>query len=305
MSEHFYGNRSKAICPFRVVFSIDHRYVRDKAENLGIPAAHLIKQRILGYNLPCALRLAPNPNLLQGFSMPRQSTNSKFRPFENLNKLLKKARRRNPRPQIDRSDSNVGSSEQRMDDVALFQQAMVGVTKLPKSRQIEKRTTSSRNLGPTTNPDQEAYCQLKHLVETGQGFRVSQTAEYVEGSGEPINPAILARLHQGDFAIQDFIDLHGLSLEEAMEQMDAFIKYALTRRRKAILIVHGRGLSSPAEPVLKTAVIKRINSGPWRKWIVAYASARLCDGGAGATYVLLRDYPKGKSNSKLRSNPPI
>ena len=227
--------------------------------------------------------------------MPRQPSDDKFRPFENLDKLLKAARQSSQVSKLNSSESKDTPSRQPLDDAVLFQQAMVGVKKLKKSRQVEKRATDHRLISPTTNPDQKAYHQLKNLVETGQGFRVSQTAEYVEGSGEPINPAILKRLHQGEYAIQDFIDLHGLSLEEAMEQLDAFIKYALTRRRKAILIVHGRGLSSPAEPVLKSAVIKRINSGPWRKWIVAYASARLCDGGAGATYVLLRDHPKPKS----------
>lgn len=224
--------------------------------------------------------------------MPPQPRDDTFRPFEKLDKLLKEARRANQVPKQPQPETKNAPGQQSLDDATLFQQAMVGVKRLPKSRQVERQNADHRNTGPPTNPDQEAYRQLKHLVETGQGFRVSQTAEYVEGSGELINPAILERLHQGKFTIQDFIDLHGLGSEEAMDQLDAFLKYALTRRRKAILIVHGRGLSSPAEPVLKTAVIKRINSGPWRKWIVAYASARLCDGGAGATYVLLRDRPK-------------
>jgi DNA-nicking Smr family endonuclease len=234
--------------------------------------------------------------------MVRQSSDDKYRPFENLDKLLKKARQSNQAPKPKPADTRDSPAQQPLDDTTLFQQAMVGVKRLPKARQVEKRISDHRNVDPPCNPDQEAYRQLQHLVETGQGFRVCQTAEYVEGSGEPINPAILARLHQGEFAIQDYIDLHGLSLEEAMQQMDAFIKYALTRRRKAILIVHGRGLSSPAEPVLKTAVIKRINSGAWRKWIVAYASARLCDGGAGATYVLLRDYPRSKMKISQRKS---
>ncbi len=230
--------------------------------------------------------------------MARPPSDGKFRPFENLDNLLKEARHSNQVPKMNSADTKNTTTRRPTDDAKLFQQAMIGVKKLPKSRLVEKRTNELRHISPPANPDQEAYHQLKHLVETGHGFRVSQTAEYVEGSGEPINPAILERLHQGEYAIQDFIDLHGLSLEEAMEQMDAFIKYALTRSRKAILIVHGRGLSSPAEPVLKSAVIKRISSGPWRKWIVAFASARLCDGGAGATYILLRDYPRGKSKHK-------
>jgi DNA-nicking Smr family endonuclease len=61
-----------------------------------------------------------------------------------------------------------------------------------------------------------------------------------------------------------------------------------------ILIIHGRGLSSPAGPVLKTKVIQWLTTGPWRRWVMAFASARLCDGGAGATYVLLRRQPTTK-----------
>jgi DNA-nicking Smr family endonuclease len=67
-----------------------------------------------------------------------------------------------------------------------------------------------------------------------------------------------------------------------------------------ILIIHGRGLSSPADPVLKTKVIQWLSTGPWRKWVMAYASARLCDGGAGATYVLLRNRPATKRMKKKK-----
>jgi DNA-nicking Smr family endonuclease len=37
-----------------------------------------------------------------------------------------------------------------------------------------------------------------------------------------------------------------------------------------------------------------LTRGPWRKWVVAYSSARIYDGGAGATYVLLRERPVSK-----------
>jgi len=64
--------------------------------------------------------------------------------------------------------------------------------------------------------------------------------------------------------------------------------------RRAVLIIHGRGLSSPHEPVLKTKVYQWLTSAPWHKWVIAFTSARLCDGGAGATYVLLRQQPLTK-----------
>jgi len=68
--------------------------------------------------------------------------------------------------------------------------------------------------------------------------------------------------------------------------------------KTGVLIVHGRGLSSPFEPVLKRKVVEWLTHGPWRKWVAAYASARICDGGAGATYVLLSPRPVSKRRKK-------
>jgi len=45
---------------------------------------------------------------------------------------------------------------------------------------------------------------------------------------------------------------------------------------------------------LKTNLYRWLTCGPWRKWVLAFTSARLCDGGAGATYVLLRQRPLTK-----------
>ncbi|MCD6353824.1 MAG: Smr/MutS family protein [Proteobacteria bacterium] len=57
------------------------------------------------------------------------------------------------------------------------------------------------------------------------------------------------------------------------------------------MIVHGRGFCSPKKPVLKTKVVEWLTRSHWRKRVVAFSSTRACDGGAGATYVLLRQRP--------------
>jgi DNA-nicking Smr family endonuclease len=64
--------------------------------------------------------------------------------------------------------------------------------------------------------------------------------------------------------------------------------------KRSVLIVHGRGLSSPSKPVLKAKVYEWLTSGQWRKWVIAFSSARSYDGGTGATYVLLRQRPLTK-----------
>jgi DNA-nicking Smr family endonuclease len=71
--------------------------------------------------------------------------------------------------------------------------------------------------------------------------------------------------------------------------------------KRALLIIHGRGLSSPVKPILKSKVYLWLTTSPWHKWVIAFTSARACDGGAGATYVLLRQKPLSKRLRKKRT----
>jgi DNA-nicking Smr family endonuclease len=56
-----------------------------------------------------------------------------------------------------------------------------------------------------------------------------------------------------------------------------------------VLIVHGRGHNSKDQiPVLKSRLANWLARGQWARLILGFTSARPCDGGAGALYVLLR-----------------
>jgi DNA-nicking Smr family endonuclease len=181
----------------------------------------------------------------------------------------------------------------------LFNDAMEGVKPIPRDKTIRRIVHVELPETTRNREDAEALEKLTNLVRYGTGFTVSDTPEYVEGTGYNVSPSIAKRLHQGDFSIQAHVDLHGLRVDDAKETFEAFLDWAVTTGRRGVLIVHGRGLSSPAEPVLKNKVKEWLTRGPWRKWVVAYCSARKCDGGAGATYVLLRQRPVSK-RSKLR-----
>jgi len=109
---------------------------------------------------------------------------------------------------------------------------------------------------------------------------------------------VARRLHRGDFSIQAHIDLHGFTVEYAKEAFDSFLRASINSGKRAVLIIHGRGLSSPGEPVLKNKVREWLSQGYWLKRVIAYASAQSCDGGAGATYVLLRNRPVSKRYGK-------
>jgi len=185
-------------------------------------------------------------------------------------------------------------------DEKLFKQAMEGVSRIPRPNFVERGLPPPAPEKPEPRAEVEPLLKLKDLVQHGVGFEVADTPEYIEGTMYRVPPDVARRLHQGDFSIQAYINLHRFRVAAAREAFERFIKWAVTTGKTGVLIIHGRGLSSPSEPVLKQKVVEWLTRGPWRKWVVAYASARSCDGGAGATYVLLRRRPVSKRLKKSR-----
>jgi DNA-nicking Smr family endonuclease len=216
-----------------------------------------------------------------------------FRSFQDLKVLLEKKSFSFP----DRHHSDVADCDRELNpelEEELFQKAMEGVNPISKDNYVERIFQIELPEGPKNKDDVETLKKLTDLVKYGEGFNVSDTPEYIEGTGYQVHPLVARRLHRGDFSIQAYVDLHGLRADDAKEIFDKFLKWAVTTGKRGVLIVHGRGLSSPSEPVLKKKFIEWLTHGLWRKWIIAYSSARLCDGGAGATYILLRKRPISK-----------
>ncbi len=174
-----------------------------------------------------------------------------------------------------------------------FQEAMQGVTRMEGVSRVSREAPSVFPERPRET-DSEPLLKLKDLVQYGIGFEVADTPEYIEGTMYQVHPDVARRLHRGDYSIQAYINLHRMTISNAKEALEKFLKWAVTAGKTGVLIIHGRGLSSPAEPQLKKKVVEWLTKGPWRKWVIAYSTARSCDGGAGATYVLLRRLPASK-----------
>ena len=198
-------------------------------------------------------------------------------------------------PVVSKPDSGQNKMDQTPESQEeLFEKAMTGVIPIPRDHHVEKICQVAPLEGSRDGEDTEIVLKLEELVKYGKGFNVSDTPEYIEGTGYHVNPAVARRLHQGNYSIEAHVDLHGYTVENAREVFEKFLKWAVFSGKRGVLIIHGRGLCSPSEPVLKKKVEEWLKRGPWRKWVVAYSSARICDGGAGATYVLLRDRPVSK-----------
>jgi DNA-nicking Smr family endonuclease len=231
---------------------------------------------------------------------PSTSSSGVFKPFKDLKVLLEnKSVELQPAPAPAPKEPNDDQPDLRPDHT-IFKEAMTGVKKISRRKCAAQIQLPPALPGLNLDPDQESALQLKNLVKYGTGFVVSLTPEYAEGMAQGVNPEVARRLHRGDFSIQDHIDLHGLRVHDALEAVNDFLSKSVASGKLAVLIIHGRGLSSPAEPVLKSKVYRWLTTSPWHKWVIAFTSARLCDGGAGATYVLLRRKPLKKRFRKQK-----
>ena len=232
--------------------------------------------------------------------MKSRKSDLTYNPFQDL-KVLLEARSFSLPQYCDSEFTDEGSDRTPEFEEKLFREAMEGVRPISEENRVERTFQIDLPEGSRSREDAEILSRLRDLITHGTGFNVSETPEYIEGTGYNVDRGITKRLHQGDFSIQAHVDLHGLTADAAKEVFETFLKWAVTTDKKGVLIVHGRGLSSPSEPVLKKKVVEWLTRGPWRKWVIAYCSARSCDGGAGATYVLLRQRPVSKRMKMKRT----
>jgi DNA-nicking Smr family endonuclease len=173
------------------------------------------------------------------------------------------------------------------DDDALFRAVMGEVAPVrskgpvePRAPEVDLRVVSE---------EAEALAMLSELVATGEGLELADTDEYVEGAAHGVDPGLLVRLRRGDFSVQAHLDLHGLDREAARTGLEAFLVTSRRRGLRCVLVVHGRGLHSKDQiPVLKERVHAWFSRGRLARMVLAFATARPVDGGAGAMYVLLR-----------------
>ena len=175
-------------------------------------------------------------------------------------------------------------------DKDLFLMEMSGVSRIaPVKSGREQPVEQEREILVRQSEDAEAYAQLSDLVDGAGTFDISDTDEYVEGLAAGLDRRLLQRLRRGDYAIQAHVDLHGMVRDEARLQVEQFITESRLRGRRCVLIVHGRGLNSKDQiPVLKESVQIWLQRGRIGRAVLAFATARQVDGGAGAVYVLLR-----------------
>lgn len=119
-------------------------------------------------------------------------------------------------------------------------------------------------------------------------FEIEVWGDHQQGWRRGGDPQQLRRLELGDYPPELHLDLHGLGEDEARTVTRDGLRRALKAGLRCVRIVHGRGLRSPAGPVLKQALPGWLAQPPHGRQVLAFTTTGKYGAVGGATVVLLR-----------------
>jgi len=174
------------------------------------------------------------------------------------------------------------------DNPESFEDAMKGVNPLEQPNRVQHGKSK-----PSTRPKQSMQDDQQVLIDMlsePDDLTSIQTGDELFFARDGLQHKVIKRLKRGELSIQAELDLHRLTKLEARTEVIAFLSYCAQNNFKQVRIVHGKGLGSKGKiPVLKTLLNHWLQQ---RDEILAFCSARPCDGGTGAIYVLLKNSNK-------------
>jgi DNA-nicking Smr family endonuclease len=170
-----------------------------------------------------------------------------------------------------------------------FREEMKDVQKVPQDGKRPPRKPVRR---VSRQQAEDPRKDLEASLRDPRRLDVTNMPEYMEGFVEGVNPLTMEKLRQGQFSSERDLDLHGFSIEDADDLFALFIEEVIRSGLRCVKVIHGRGLNSKGRPVLKERLKAWIIRAMNRKWVVAFASAPMCHGGPGATFILLKQKPR-------------
>lgn len=181
---------------------------------------------------------------------------------------------------------------ERADDGDLFLRAVAGVRKLHPVPAADGKGSEPKTRKAAAVSDEERRIFLEALgnLQLDVSFR-----DELPGENEPARPLAVNRLRQvkrGAIRIDFQLDLHGLTKDDALQSLAAFVLGAWRRRQKAVLVITGKGNNSPGEPVLLGAVSGWLRD-KGKGMVAEFGPAPRDLGGSGALVVFLKDIDQG------------
>ncbi len=215
----------------------------------------------------------------------RSSPHFKNSPFQSLKGFI-------PQPSADPPPPRKRDKQTR-NDSELFLRAVAGTKKIirsespamPSRRKTEKDTAIGRT--PLEQQDHELFLRAMEKIGT-TNTKVSKSGDDEVVHGKPRTASSRMRqLKRGTIRLGGELDLHGFLRDEAITKLEHFISSAYARGREAVLVITGKGINSPAGPVLQGAVAAWLRK-QGNRLVTEFVSAPRDLGGSGAFVVFLR-----------------
>ena len=169
-------------------------------------------------------------------------------------------------------------------DEALFLNAFADVSPLHAAQAAPHRAKAQA--AKQQKEDEEMRVFIQAVEALRMDVRFSDQLPELEAPQAPVNR--LRQLRRGGIRINLELDLHGLTRDEAIENLERFVKGAYNRGQKGVLVITGKGNNSPGEPVLKLAVAGWLQ-GAGKTMVSEFVAAPRDMGGTGAFAVFLKE----------------
>ncbi len=161
------------------------------------------------------------------------------------------------------------------------------ITPLQQNK-LENSTADKRKSRPKANPASDDFDSPPLRLADNSTVSASDELRY-QGNG--VQNRIMRELKRGKIPIENRLDLHGQTVEQAHKSCMHFIHHCQQAGLYCVLVIHGQGYRSTGGiPVLKQQIdywLRQHNT------VLAHCSALPRDGGKGAVYVLLRKTQPG------------
>jgi DNA-nicking Smr family endonuclease len=128
---------------------------------------------------------------------------------------------------------------------------------------------------------------VREVVPTPQALALDAGGEQLAARAPGVNRAQVAELRRGRVRPEATLDLHGFTVDEGDVALRRFLADAQRLRRRCVLVVHGRGLHAGGVSVLRDSVVGAL-TGSLSGYVHCLSTAAPADGGAGATYVMVK-----------------
>ena len=113
-------------------------------------------------------------------------------------------------------------------------------------------------------------------------------APLTAGRSADLDGRTLERLRRGHLRPEARLDLHGMTQDQAYPSLMSFLEVSQAAGKRCVIVITGRGRAKDGGGVLRNETPGWLNSSIARTRVLAFATAKPRDGGAGALYVLLR-----------------